>query len=76
MLIATVGRNCIDEFETIIQETNLTEELDQLDDLVAAPPASTSVWRASSFGRRTGCCEASYRLTSQAARGGVVARDA
>jgi hypothetical protein len=36
MLIDTIQRNCIDEFETIIQETNLTEKLDQLDDLAAS----------------------------------------
>jgi septal ring factor EnvC (AmiA/AmiB activator) len=36
MLIDTIQRNCLDEFETIIQETNLTEKLDQLDDLTAS----------------------------------------
>jgi Rad3-related DNA helicase len=36
MLIDTIQRNCMDEFETIIQETNLTEKLDQLDDLTAS----------------------------------------
>jgi hypothetical protein len=36
MLIDTIQRNCIDEFETVIHETNLTEKLDQFDDLAAS----------------------------------------
>jgi hypothetical protein len=36
MLIETIQRNCMDEFETIIKERNLAAKLDQLDDLAAS----------------------------------------
>jgi hypothetical protein len=38
LLIDTIQRNCIDEFDTIIQETNLPEKLDQLNDLTSSAP--------------------------------------
>jgi hypothetical protein len=34
MLITSIRRNCLDEFEAILTETNLVEKLDQLDDLI------------------------------------------
>jgi hypothetical protein len=34
MLVTSIRRNCLDEFEAILTETNLVEKLDQLDDLI------------------------------------------
>jgi hypothetical protein len=35
LLIGTIQRNCLDEFDAIIQETNISEKLDLLDGLAA-----------------------------------------
>jgi hypothetical protein len=35
MWIGAIQRHCLNEFDTIIQETSITEKLDQLDGLVA-----------------------------------------